>query len=359
MRAVGVHVFAGGMTMGVRDVFDVVTQLETSHFGRDTVESIGVPFHQSPAEDWPRVECELCYGNPRCTAFSTLTSGTKNRGAFGAPTADIKQLVAWGVENRAPVIAWESVQGAMKVGRPLLDYLRDEFLDGYRVLHLRMTTRDFGNCQNRRRYFFVAYLDNGVPFNVEPPEHQLVTLRDVIGHRASNEVREVDLYRETDYDDDCHHRLKDEDMAMVPHLLPGEGYRSLARRDEDLLYEVSQRNWEKWVTRDSDLVFSLHSPTRLHWDRPRSLHSAAINWVHPDHDRTLTVGEVRDIMGWPVTPRGRWPVQQVVKGVVPSVARWLAKQVELHLKKHWDDDWQGWHDERTSSKGEREKVINV
>jgi len=114
MKAVGCHVFAGGFTMGVKRVFDVECQLESHGFGKETCEAVAkVPFVNRPDANWPDVEAQFLYGNPRCTGFSCITSGydEDTHGPWAKQTEDIHQLCNYAA-GRYDIIIWESVQQA-------------------------------------------------------------------------------------------------------------------------------------------------------------------------------------------------------------------------------------------------------
>ena len=175
MKAIGVHVFGGGFTMGVQRVFDVVGQMEVHGLGQATVEDgLGLPFimpkkGEDVVDSWlshgKHEGCSFCYGNPRCTGFSVLNTakGTVgSRGPWASQNIDIKQFCDYGVRANIPVLCWESVQQAFTTGRPLLNKLRDELFvpAGYRILHMLLNAATFRNAQHRKRYFFVAYKEN-------------------------------------------------------------------------------------------------------------------------------------------------------------------------------------------------------
>ena len=247
-NGVGVHVFAGGFTRGVRQVLPVVGQLEIHNFGRETVESMGLPFMNSEKwQDWQDYretwkDCSFCYGNPRCTAFSSYSAGhgADVRGPKAAPTQDIWDLCRFGVKAGMELIAFESVQQAYTVGKQLLNMLRDQLFvpNNYRIAHIFVNTAAEGNAQNRRRYFCVAY-KNHRNFNVVPPDlaKYRTVVRDVLAHdifktTKVNETR-VCGHGHSNYDYGSYTRLNSDDAAVVPHMIQGDSLTSLARRDPE------------------------------------------------------------------------------------------------------------------------------
>ena len=78
--AVGVHVFAGGFSYGVSKQHKVACQLETHNFALDTASQVfGVETFNHKKADWPHINADWCFGNPRCTGFSTITAGSRLR----------------------------------------------------------------------------------------------------------------------------------------------------------------------------------------------------------------------------------------------------------------------------------------
>jgi len=357
MRALGVHVFAGGFTRGVMRRAKVVAQLEIHGLGRHTVEKMGVPFVQTPDwREWPAYDdVQLVYGNPRCTGFSCLTTnlGEAAHGPWAKQTADIHDLCSYAVSREVGVVVWESVQQAYSIGRPLLDWLRDELFApaGYRIAHVFVCAASFGNAQTRRRYFFVAYRGCN-NFNVEAPElpRRHATVRDVIGDMLGRKTHPVTFRDESAaYDADSYLRLNAREVAVVPHLAPRVGLNRFARLYPDKLSRICPRYGEIWANRTSARPFGLHCISRIAWDyRCPSLYSSCGRLIHPELDRPLTVGELSALMGWGgAIPSGPQPVQQIAKGVVPDVGAWLTRQVELYLADDWGaDDWSTRYDPR-------------
>lgn len=374
MKAIGCHVFAGGFTAGVQSVMEVRGQLETHGLGENTVRNeLQLPFMLvDDAKGWEQFRdawdgCELCYGNPRCSSFSSLTGGYDDRthGPWAKQTRDVHDLCNFAVD-RFDWIVWESIQQAFSVGRPLLDHLRDRvfFPAGYKVAHVLLNAATFGNAQRRRRYFFVAYRDK-YTFNVIVPDRptRQTTLANVLDTVCPERTPEPgDFKRRTklNYHADSYRRLNDDEAFSLPSLLQGENMNSLGRRDPGL-YSKNYR--DKWDNRASKLPFSLHCLRRLRSDRPAStVYSASGSWVHPTQDRPLTVREIAAIMGWNFLPEGWNPIAQIGKGVVPVVGRWLAKQILMNVscpdQREWEWLRQGTHTHLRPATT-REKVIDL
>lgn len=377
-RAVGAHVFAGGFTRGVQQHgdFNVEEQLEIHDLGRDTVErKLGVRVVRAERwEDWPRRQCDLLYGNPRCTGFSCVTSGCgdNSHGPWSRQTKDAHDIMKYTVslgDDAPAVVCWESVQQAYSVGKPLLDYMLEEYLApmGYRVAHLFINAGSFGNAQQRRRYFMVAYRGHG-NFNVSLPElpQYKTTLRNAIEHLESAQTRLFDM-RDEEYEPDASLDLPwlgGEWREMLKLLPTGFSFNTFAKYHTDKLPPLMR---EKWEDRSSELPFSMHCPYRLAYDVACPTLWGSCQYVHPKFDRLLTIRELSIIMGWDgYTPIGPKPIPQIVKGIVPAVGCWLAEQARLYLDGAWDgaDDYASKYNAKTrvfeeALHTDREKVFNL
>lgn len=360
---VGIHCFAGGFTMGVKQVAPVACQLEIHNFGRQTCEAHGTKFVNADCwEGWFDAKstwdgARWCFGNPRCTAFSSFSSGSGSnvRGPTAGCTQDIWDLCKFGVAADLDVISFESVQQARSVGGPLLRRLVDELFAPkyYRVAHLLVNTAAEGCAQLRKRYFFVAYRDN-LKFNVYRPAlaDRATTVGDVLlrfAHRTPQPGKIAGRYS-TDYTIDTHAALGPDEQAVIPLLREGQTFNCLGQ-DEEALRKASPKLYRTWMLRTSGLPFSLHCPMRLCWDKHSPVISSTSGaFIHPRQDRPLTVGEIAALMGWPegFIPRGLEPVAQIGKGVVPATGAWLAEQVRACIDGDWgEDDFESSYDHRT------------
>lgn len=369
LNAVGCHVFAGGFTVGVQKRMKVDVQLERHGFGLDTARAMcGVDCVEYP---WPKTHGDLLYGNPRCTGFSTITAGYSPdcHGPYSKQCQDIWDLCLYGIEHKFPVIIWESVQQAFSTGRPLLDKLRDEHFvpAGYRIAHLLLNAASFGNCQQRKRYFFVAYKRENGPFNISPPDidGHLHSVYDAIWKKRMRQCREGVVWsKDAEYDEDCYARLTPDEKVVVPLLPNGMCLNEFARWQFD---DLPQAFKNTWTLRDSNMPFSMHCIGRTQWLRPSpTLHSSASRFIHPTADRPLSIGELATIMGWPQIPVGPNPIGQIAKGIVPAVGTWLAEQVGYHLSGAWGkDDYESSYNAHKcewigdGSVGKEEKVFNL
>lgn len=371
MQALGCHVFAGGFSNGVMKEIPVVGQLELHGLGYETVKKqLGIEiFHAERWEDWPKMKPDVLFGNPRCTGFSNLTGGYGDaiHGPFAKCTQDIRDLCEYGVEQDIPIICWESVQQAYTTGKPLVDWLIENKFrpNDYRICHLFLSAATFGNAQNRRRYFFVAYKKN-LKFNCDLPT---LPTQATVGQKINSLMglrtapASAIAFRDGFYDGESHYNHAS-DLPMYPLLRQGESLSNVCERDLALVKRTSTKHYNVWIHRESDLPFSLHAAVRLDPDkRCPTLASSCHVYVHPELDRSITVREAATLMGWNYVPIGGMPFYQIAKGICPEVGTWLAQQFKYSLNGTWgEDDWEstytrGGHFEGRETTAE-EKIFN-
>jgi site-specific DNA-cytosine methylase len=381
-QALGIHVFAGGFTIGVKERMDVDTHLEVHDLGeRTSREVVGVDVIRSHYRDWPDPKTYdgkvLAFGNPRCTAFSTVTSSCDrgSHGWNGHQTCDAVQFCEYASAGRFPFAIWESVQQAYTVGKPLLDNLYDMYFKplGYRLCHLFVNAcsfkdigTDHGNVQCRKRYFFCAYADK-YKFNIMPPPRLQYkpALWDALGPLLGRETRPA-IDRKEPLDHDISAYELPASKEVMPQLPNGWCLNRLATHMPERLPPKFK---EMWDNRESQLAFSLFCPHRLSMTGfAPTMFTGSMQAIHPWYDRGLTAAEFSAVMGWPKgkIPVGNKVLMELCKGIVPAVGQWLAEQVELSLSGHWgDEDWESRYDHKTDAwygrdtHGEDQKTIDL
>lgn len=362
--------------MGVQSHFEVLGQLEIHGLGRETVErGLKLPWHQAARwEDWPELEADFLYGNPRCTGFSCINGscGKAARGPWAPQTKDIHDFMSYGVRGKFPVMCWESVQQAWTTGRPLLTKIAEEVCrpNGYRVAHVFLNAASFGNAQQRRRYFFVAYR-NDLKFNVVAPKlpDSQVTVREVLNRLEPRDVFPVPLNKKTrDFPADGFVSCPADQQSVLEALPQGMCLNGFAHNYPDELEKLSPRLFQKYIARTSEIPFSLHCLMRLNEDSYMPVLAGNCHrHVHPTLPRSITLREASKLMGWRdgIVPLGPDPFAQLGKGICPEVGEWLAEQVVACLDGSRDYDhhlsynphdgiWEG-----GDSTGLHEKVLNL
>lgn len=166
--AVGVHIFAGGFSLGMRSAgLEVACHLESGPYGvREAELNLQVPCFVG-REAWPVAdlagEVDVLFGNPPCAVFSNM--GVTHDAGPGSQAwrGDPRTSCWWDVLRLAEAIYpsfWclESVGQAYGTGRPLVDeFTRRALAGGWSVTHLLVDARWHGVSQVRRRFLLCAH----------------------------------------------------------------------------------------------------------------------------------------------------------------------------------------------------------
>lgn len=174
LRAVDIHGFGGGFTLGTVQAgfelqakfsryagFGVFNTLGNRKLLGNNWESIAT----DPTE-WDVVDADFVFGNPPCAAFSTL-SRADFRGKDNSINNYMWELVEYAGRVAPPIVAWESVQQTFSQGLSLMRQLHDrlEEISGkkYTLYHVLHNNLSHGGISMRKRYFWVA---SQIPFGV-------------------------------------------------------------------------------------------------------------------------------------------------------------------------------------------------
>ena len=176
VRAVDVHGFGGGFTLGaVQAGWDLVGKKSREvGFGvlnclanRDLLGSDWESQADVPAMWTLEDDVQLVFGNPPCSGFSTL-SPKHFRGQDSAVNDYMWEFVGYAARQKPEIAIFESVQQTFSQGRPLMQRLRErlEEVSGlkYDLYHVLHTNAALGGASIRKRYFWVA---SRVPFEIE------------------------------------------------------------------------------------------------------------------------------------------------------------------------------------------------
>lgn len=317
MRAIGVHIFAGGFTHGVKRHFDVVGHLETSEYGVATsrlnhpdLEAIWT----DPAR-WPETfarQVDFVYGNPPCAVWSR--AGRRGRDfSLGYDPRDPRincflQVFSRLKAYRPRVLAIESVCQASTKGKPVIDRLAAEAAGiGYATTEVFHNVYDCGAPQDRRRCFFVFH-DVEIPW--APPA--------VPGPRTVRQAW-ADLPPDPD-----------------PQSMPIKGVKSMelieACPEGGKLLDAHKRlygesTWDPARRRHTGRPGFLYR--RLFWDRHSPTHTGGCTFLHPSENRYITVREAAVLCGYPhdYTFIGKNlgdRYAQIAQAVTPPAGAWIA-----------------------------------
>lgn len=330
LKGLGVDIFAGGFTVGVKKHFNVVAHLEENDYGVATAQHNfpDLPIHIGE-ENWPldvlkAMDLDFVYGNPPCAAWS-VAGYTKTRGPDKWKTDErvnctLKHFSL--IEKLRPKVwAWESVVQAYTKGNEFVKELEDRALAlGYSVTYLLHNAEWLGLPQTRNRFFMICHnirLPIPAPNWAPPPTPGEVLAqlpRELVGNLEGGDAGRWSLKS-----------FPKEVLAQVP---PGMRLRAF---------------WEKqhppatWVYKDNGDVAGRPSygHCRLPLERPSG---AVVGYgiVHPTEDRFITINEMKLLCGFPIdykfVPKGLSAcASEIARGVCPPVGEWLAGHVARAL----------------------------
>lgn len=347
MRAVDVHGFAGGFTLGVvRRGFDLVGKHEgLEGFGAPLCEGnrhlLGDDWRgqYAPPSEWAPLASgvNLVFGNPPCSGFSGR-SNTAFRGVDSKINHCMWDFTSIAARYAPELAIFESVQPAYKIGRPLMRQLRAKMeadtgmrYDLHHVLHSAIAV---GGHAVRRRYFWVV---SRVPFGVELPaaDTPRLTTAELLTGLPDEETG-------WDGEPDGHlilpapagGRLRDLAVqAGNDRWSQGERSALVARR----LLEEDGRLPDSWyrggVIPPNYLAVHSFNAWRLHGDRPPPVidGGAMGGRIHPTALRPLTFRDCARLMGfpddWTVKPAQKRPASSSSwfgKGITVGCGEWIA-----------------------------------
>lgn len=330
--ALGIHIYAGGFTLGIRRHFDVVGHWEEipvagirtarRNFGEDFVTL------SSPSE-WPMNEHqgrhELVYANPPCVAWS---SGGTRLGEED-PRSLYTPAVGRTLMDLEPTIAMmESVPRAWTgPGRSTYDGLAEEFRHrGYAVTVFLTSSILHGAPQVRERFHFIAHR-----VKLVWPVPKVLTLDGV------RTVRDAIEDLETGWTFDRDEPTTPPNHVLSPMTIPRQRVIDASLPDESL-NSTRQRLIDGGAVPEDMSRFSFQQ-RRLHYDRPARVMAAQADQVHPTQHRMISTREVARLCDFPddfvfVPPTEkakRLRREDVTQGVLPSVAEYLGRMAAVSL----------------------------
>lgn len=363
--------FGGAFALGMTQAgFELRAKREIMNFGGPTCEGnrhiLGWNWDLdtqklSRRPDWDITHTDVVTGNPPCSGFSTMTS-KHLRGTDAAINDCMWAFVSYVARAKPTIAAFESVQQAYVMGRPLMQqlraYLEHETGLKYHLTHLFHNGLDHGGPANRPRYFWVV---SQIPFGVEIPEPDAVpTFKDVCGDLGGlEETWEPQPYRRPDnwwssrrrnpegvVDGFIGRKLSDwERIRQMFEMMDGEWPQGW--RQQDVMQEIYRRHgklppiWESQTERllAANWYMGVNQARRWHNDKPcHVITGAALQVViHPTEPRLITHREAARIQGF--TDAWRiWPVRDVKhlhrtwgKGIPVDAGRWLGYWIKRAL----------------------------
>lgn len=329
--ALGVHIFAGGFTLGVKRAgFDVLAQFEGSQYGVASTRHNhpGLRVETDPAT-WPAREytgrVDFVYGNPPCAPFSGAGISTQKVGQMhdwwkrDPRVSCIHQMFGVLEVVRPKVWAWESVQLAFKRGRELVDELTEVARGyGYAASYVLLNAAHLGVPQIRRRFFCVFHRVD-IPWEYpEPGNRPVRTVRDAWEPLLSGAVIDTSPVPPTPTKNPEH-------MALLAKIPPGGSLRKAWETAHPPgTWTLNQHGHVKGRPRFLDV--------RLDFNEPSPTLTGGATKFHPTEMRYITLLEQQLLCGYPadytfIGPTLADRYAQTAQAVMPPVGEWLARNV--------------------------------
>lgn len=327
------------------------------------------------APEWEPAQAAYLTGTPPCSGFSLLNNSKKGnkRGPESSINDCMKELIAYagmctGRDGKKgpEVVSFESVQGAFKQGRSLMQWLRADLEkrtgQKYDLTHVCTSGSTIGAAQFRHRYYFVAHR---VPFGITQPEkRRVVTYIDAIGDLTGlKDQWESQAIKNKKFDswwlDEQNTRLADSrGTYRVDAHIGADNPRVRIMIDELEPYwpsgksvETALRNYRtaqgdfpegthKWWDQEKDIMKGFAHPTRINKDRPGYVCTGGcvFDFVHWKEPRFLSVRECSRLMGLP--DNWTWKTAKTVaqagafvgKCCPVTTGRWISTEVRHALE---------------------------
>jgi len=336
---------AGAWTLGTAQAgFSLVHRASLGAFGDTIIESnrslVPGPWEQDPGaglSEWEPAQAAYLTGTPPCSGFSLLNNSKKGnkRGPESSINDCMKELIGYAGDKitgrdgkKGPeIVSFESVQGAFKQGRSLMQYLRQDLEkrtgQKYDLTHVLCSGSSVGAAQMRHRYYFVAHR---VPFGVDYPEkRRVVTYQDAIGDlQGLKDTWDTQRVKAKKFDPwwldeqgilksvsplqwevDAHIGADNPRVRLMIDVL--EPYWPSGKSVETALVNYREKHGkfpegtENWWDYEKDIMKGFAHPTRISADKPGYVCTGGcvFDFVHWKEPRFLSVRECARLMGYP------------------------------------------------------------
>lgn len=328
LKALGVFIFAGLFTEGVKRHFDVMAHLEDGPFGVLTARhnNPGMPVFDDPAK-WPQKEStgpiDFIFCNPPCAPWSPAAAGRDLQWQDDPRVACWHTAFAMLKRFRPTVWASESVRGAFVKGRPLMDHLAAQARElGYKATFLYVDAQNHNLPQQRRRFFMIFHK---VRLTWKPPHGEEFTVREVL----ESEVSELGWFKP----------LKERSAELARNTKPGKGIRGTWDRLNRRRLKKAMMLRDNWAPgKEKGTVKGRPGflTTVLNPDAKCGV-LLGNNRIHWNRERMISINEGKAICGLRQDfefhgPQGSH-FSQLTKAVLPNVGEYLAKMIRRSIER--------------------------
>lgn len=328
-KALGVYIFAGGQTQGIKEHFEVLAHFEDGNFGVAAAQLNfpGLPIYAvQPTWPWQQYvdKVDWLYGNPPCAPWSMSNASDQKLDGWtykeDPRTHCVLRQFDLLEKIRPTVWSWECVLAALKRGRELIDELSERAaVLGYATTLLALDGLDCGIPQSRKRLFTIFHKVL-LPFdrpNVTGPR----TLREAFAIPPLVDIPESEMELQ---------KISDAKLAILRLTKPGRGLDQTFNELYPNQVELERTSMGRIKGRPGFLN------QRLSLDKPcKTITGGSGCLFHPVFDRSISVQEAKAFGGYPQSFHVRGSVNskfaELFKAVMPPVANWLAARVKSAL----------------------------
>lgn len=321
MDALGVYIFAGGFTQGVRRHINVVAHFEDKPYSGTLTSQANfpeIPIYFRSHNPWPMEQfrgIDLVFANPPCAIFSPIgIVTTRGPDAWkGDPRLNCWLRCFKMLDIEPKILMIESVPQALTRGREFIDSLAlDAMRRGYKVTYLEHDAGNYGTPQHRKRFFFIAS-----KYELQLRESNWGPVKTV-----GEALDEVD-------DPGWQYVLREDLKEVYPHM----------KRRANGQWEGIRVAWCRMRGIDVSAkkvplmpMFMLH---RLSREFPAGVFCGNY-WLHPDTPRYLGINELKVLCGYPKDyvmqgREGMWPTL-LAQAVLPPVGEFVGSSIRSTLE---------------------------
>lgn len=320
--ALGVYIYAGGFTLGVKKHFDVKGHCEGPNpYGLSVIKANmpGLPVYAG-FDKWPATKVDFVYGNPPCAAWSQNNPKSRDGWQSDARLSCTREHFTMIQATGCKVWVWESVCNAPTRGKEFVDLLTNQALKmGYSVSQVFHDAQYLGCAQTRKRWFMVCH---NVEFTPIMPDWKVIAVTEAL-------------------------------KGVVPRGEPasdGKGHIQFIKHWKNIRPGQRLRDyWERSICPEDKRVLTAQGTVKGRCGlghiklKPNQPATATVGYamMHPTKPRFLHVNEVQALAGFPqeyVIDRGSKygsaELDLIARGVCPPVGEWIAKAAAIAIKKN-------------------------
>jgi DNA (cytosine-5)-methyltransferase 1 len=331
--ALGVYIFAGGFSLGVRESFKVLAHLEQWPFGAETARrNLQLPVYESfdaweaPLEMMTRDPrqhkvplrngVDFVFANPPCAPWSTASHGRATHWSEDPRLSCFWRTFDVFKRVRPRVLAIESVAAMYGKAPDLIAALARKAAPlGYHATVLRVNAQNHGVAQTRRRVFVMLH---DVALTFTPPRLDPIPAGVIL-----KTVRGKTAYKEA--------RIAPANVDLVRRLPAGTSLRKLWDAEHPRLTTRTLPSGRKIIVGRPSFMDRRIDPTE-----PCGTMTGSIKHFHPTKNRFITIEEAAALCGFPpwYTFKPSEAAAEIAKGVMPPVGAYLGREVARSIRRN-------------------------